>query len=97
MWIQVSNQMAISAPHSLRCEYDANPIGIDAPRPRLSWQLTTDRRGTRQTAYRILVADSLEILNSNKGNIWDSKRVTSNQSLLRPYQGPSLRSRQRLY
>jgi alpha-L-rhamnosidase len=59
--------------------------------------LTTDRRGACQTAYRILVADSLEILNSNKGNIWDSKRVTSNQSLLRPYQGPSLRSRQRLY
>ena len=66
--------------HSLRCEYQTNPIGIDIPRPRLSWQLSSERRGLQQTAYRILVADSQETLDQNLGNIWDSKRVASSAS-----------------
>ena len=27
------------APAELRCEYRSDPLGIDAPRPRLSWAL----------------------------------------------------------
>ena len=83
--------------HSLLCEYATDPIGLDVARPRLSWQLSGDRRGIAQTAYRLIVADSLEQLAANKGNIWDSKLVTSNESLLRHYKGPALQSRQRYY
>ena len=83
--------------HSLRCEYQTNPIGIDILRPRLSWQLFSERRGVQQTAYRILVADSQEALDKNIGNMWDSKRITSNASTLRPYKGANLQSRQRYY
>ena len=42
----------------LRCEYLVNPVGIDAPQPRLSWIIETDQRGWQQTAYQILVASS---------------------------------------
>ncbi len=42
----------------LRCEYQENPLGIDAVSPRLSWTPTSDRRGAGQKAYRILVASS---------------------------------------
>ena len=83
--------------HSLLCENATNPLGIDVVRPRLSWQLSGDHRGIAQTAYRIIVADSLEQLAANKGNIWDSKRVTSDKSLWRHYKGPDLQSRQRCY
>ncbi len=40
----------------LRCEYRANPLGIAAPQPRLSWRLEASERGPRQTAYRVLAA-----------------------------------------
>lgn len=44
---------------NLRCEYKINPIGIDvgidAMRPRLSWELHSDRCGVVQEACRIQV------------------------------------------
>ena len=46
----------------LRCEYLLDPLGIDERHPRLSWTIESDRRGARQTAYRILVASSSERL-----------------------------------
>ena len=73
----------------LRCEYAANPIGINAQRPRLSWKLASERRGSRQTAYQILVTMS-DML------VWDSGRVESDQSIHIPYGGPPLKSKQRL-
>jgi arylsulfatase A-like enzyme len=43
---------------NLTCEYLTNHIGIDETIPRLSWQLVSDQRGQKQTAYRLLVASS---------------------------------------
>ena len=40
----------------LRTEYKENPLGIDARKPRLSWQLVSSGRGVRQSAYEIRVA-----------------------------------------
>ena len=47
----------------LRCEYRVDPLGIDVANPRLSWILESGERAQRQSAYRILVADSAEALN----------------------------------
>ena len=73
----------------LRCEYAANPLGIDARRPRLSWKLASARRGARQTAYQILVTLGETL-------IWNSGRVESDQSIHIPYGGPALNNQQRL-
>jgi alpha-L-rhamnosidase len=81
---------------NLTCEYRTNPLGIDVLQPRLSWQLESDRRGTRQAAYRILVAASESALSSDS-MLWDSGKVTSNQSIHVPYGGPGLVSGQRAY
>ena len=81
----------------LRCEYQNDPIGIDSKRPRLSWQLTSTRRNMRQTAYRILVADDVAVLEQNKGNVWDSKRVTSGQSNQIRFDGEELTSGKRYF
>ena len=77
----------------LRCEYLADPLGIDECAPRLSWQLESDRRGARQTAYRILVASSAERLAADEGDRWDSGRVESAQTTHVVYAGSPLRSR----
>ena len=65
---------------NLTCEYRTNPLGIDVLRPRLSWQLESNQRGTRQTAYRIRTAGSMSTLSGNEA-LWDSGKVSSSQSI----------------
>jgi alpha-L-rhamnosidase len=74
---------------NLRCEYRENPIGIDILCPRLSWQLKSRKRGTRQTAYQIIAESANEI-------IWDTGKVNSSQSIHVAYDGPYLGSAQRV-
>ena len=78
------------------CEYRTNPLGIDVLQPRLGWQLESDQRGSRQAAYRILVAESQSALSANDA-LWDSGRLASDQSILVTYSGPKLVSGQRVY
>ena len=81
----------------LRCEYRSNPVGMDVREPRLSWVLQSDRRGERQTAYRVLVADSLSALRRNLGTEWDSGKVSSDQTIHVVYAGKPLVSRGRYF
>ena len=53
---------------NLRCEYLKDPLGMEATRPRLSWIITSDHRGQRQTAYQVLVASSEALLKRGKGD-----------------------------
>lgn len=64
-------------PGHLRCEYQVNPLGIDEVRPRLSWELTSKRRGERQSAYQVRVATSRAALAAGRADLWDSGRVAS--------------------
>ncbi|SMC79896.1 family 78 glycoside hydrolase catalytic domain [Cellulophaga tyrosinoxydans] len=84
---------------NLRCEYRTNPLGIDNTSPRLSWKLLENNqtRGQKQTAFQVLVASSLEELESNNGDVWDSGKVESNQSVNNVYQGAELESAQQYF
>lgn len=84
---------AALTPVQLRCEYLENPLGIDVPQPRLSWQVVSDQRGQRQTAYQILVAGSRDALDAGKGDLWDTGKVASPETIQIPYQGTALASR----
>ena len=81
----------------LRCEYLDNPLGIDVTSPRLSWKVVSGKRGDCQTAYRILVASSAELLKKDRGDLWDSGRVPSDRSIQVEYAGKPLESRMRCY
>lgn len=74
-----------------------NPEGIDEINPKLSWEISGDRRGIIQTAYRILAASSPEKLSANEGDLWDSGKVLSGSSIHVPYIGAPLKSRMRCY
>lgn len=67
-----------------------NPRGIDAAKPVFNWQLSLNKPHVHQTAYRILVADNPALLERDKGNIWDSKKVISDESIQIPYAGKTL-------
>ncbi|MCL4266322.1 MAG: family 78 glycoside hydrolase catalytic domain [Anaerolineae bacterium] len=82
---------------NLTCEYHINPLGIDVLQPRLSWQMQSEQRGMRQTAYQILVARSEDSLANGRTPLWDSGKVETDQSIHVPYQGPALASGQRVY
>ncbi len=76
----------------LRCEYLVNPIGIDQPKPRLTWRLTSQQRGAYQGAYRILVATSPKKLADGQADLWDSKKVASRETVNIVYEGIPLAS-----
>lgn len=94
--LSVASGTALHVEH-LRCEQMREPQGIDLSSPRLSWQLTGEGRGQVQTAYRILVASTRELLDQYQGDLWDSGRVETDRSLLVKYQGRTLSSHQRCY
>ncbi len=82
---------------NLRCEFMENPIGIDVEKPSLSWEIEADARGIKQTGYHILVASSLEKLNANEGDLWDSGLIRSDLSTNVLFDGIPLDSRTTCY
>lgn len=85
---------AALVPANLQCEYLVNPLGIDALQPRLTWQVQSDERDQRQTAYQILVASDALSLDQNVGDLWDSGKISRNQTINVEYEGKPLVSRQ---
>jgi alpha-L-rhamnosidase len=81
----------------LQCEYQENPLGIEQEHPRFSWELLSGQRGVVQTAYHILVADNPALLRQHTGNIWDSEKQSSSQSIQVAFQGRSLRAAKTYY
>ncbi|MET7368107.1 alpha-L-rhamnosidase [Streptomyces sp. NPDC005566] len=74
-------------------EYVRHPLGLDTPRPRLSWPIASEVPGRTQTAYQVRVATAPERL--GKPDVWDSGKVESDRSVLVPYAGPEPVSRTR--
>src|ERR1051325_7149412 len=83
---------AILTVGDLRCENRPSPRGVDAAEPRLSWRLNAGARNVKQTAYQILVASTEARLKADHGDLWDSGKVDSDQSIQLPYAGAPLAS-----
>ena len=105
---QCPNSPASVQPQLLRCEYLENPLGLDVPKPRLGWVISNLKseisnlkspppRGQVQSAYRILVASTPELLEQDTGDLWDSGRVSSDCSTFIEYAGKELCSRMFCY
>ncbi|MBV8115281.1 MAG: family 78 glycoside hydrolase catalytic domain, partial [Silvibacterium sp.] len=95
--IAVSAAENLEKPINLKCDALTTPIGLDTPQPQLSWQLQDDRFGAKQTAYQIEVATTSDLLLTDKADVWDSGRVTSDKSIGVAYAGPSLKAEQRYF
>ena len=95
-----SSLLAEVTPTDLRCEYRQNPMGIDIPSPRLSWVVSSSdakARGVMQSAYRVIVASSKERLARDGGDLWDTGRVESSQSIHVAYSGKPVTSGTRAF
>ena len=76
----------------LRCEYLTNPIGIETISPRLSWKMKSNRQGTSQSAYHIMVASDEALLQQNLPDLWDSGIQKSGNSTQIEYKGKTLQA-----
>ncbi|HSZ56624.1 MAG TPA: family 78 glycoside hydrolase catalytic domain [Tepidisphaeraceae bacterium] len=84
-------------PANLRCEHLVDPVGVDLKNPRLSWIVESGERNQRQSAYQILVASSEADLQQDRGNLWDSGKIQSNQTIDIVYAGKPLTVDQRCF
>ena len=84
-------------PYGLTTEQLSEPLGLDEPRPRLSWKLRSARHGAAQSAYRITAALRAADLDESDRLIWDSGRRAGNDTLLVTWDGPALQSATRYH
>ena len=87
-----ATHVAAAQPAHLQCEQLNDPQGIDARRPRLSWQITGNEKDLRQTAWQLLVASSPELLARDKGDLWSTPKMPGDQSRMIVYAGLPLKS-----
>lgn len=81
----------------LRCEYGDNPIAIQTATPRFSWELESRLRGQKQSAYQIIVSGSKAEVQAGRGELWDSGKIPSSETMHIPYAGIPLVSGQRCF
>ncbi len=86
------NEEIIIKVASQNCENRINPLGIDVLNPHLGWELLSTHRGKKQSAYQILVSDSEGALSNDDGNLWDTEKINSDQSIQIKYKGKKLSS-----
>ena len=94
LFLLVSVRVAGQSVEDTRCERLASPDGIDLAHPRLSWRLNGQGNGLRQVAWQVIVASSREKLRADKGDLWNSGKVSGDRCVLVPYAGKALQSRE---
>lgn len=75
---------------NLKCEYLINPIGIDSPQPRLTWQMSDSREGAAQKSWQIIVTSQENLISSDEKIVWNSEKINSSENLVK-YTGPALK------
>jgi alpha-L-rhamnosidase len=80
----------------LKTESLTNPVGLDVMQPHFSWELVSDKRNVLQNAYEIKLSDDKSSLTKSKV-LWQTGKISSEQSILVAYQGPSLIAGKRYY
>ncbi len=90
---QASSSEATIHPVSLLCADQENPLAVSHSELDLSWKLRAadpSMRGLAQTAYQVLVSSSKEELAADRGNLWNTEKVTSSDTRNVTYAGQPL-------
>jgi len=81
-------------PTDLTCEWMSDPRVVDVAQPHLAWinEAPKGAKNEIQSAYQILVASSEDLLVEGKADLWDSGKISSDQSTMVAYAGKPLAS-----
>lgn len=80
----------------LKADHETDPTGIDRI-PQLSWEVSGNYEGVYQSAYRVMIASSPELLSEDVADIHDSGKVMSAKSTAVTFPDIPFRSRTRYY
>jgi len=97
IWMAFIPSVFAQSPVNLTLDYQKEPLGIDNPTPGFSWVSGNQKRGAVQSAYRILVSSSEENIQQGIGDIWDTRKVQSDEQIQIIYQGEPLKSSTRYF
>jgi alpha-L-rhamnosidase len=84
----------------LTCEYRTDPPGLGEIKPRLGWKLQASDpvlRRLHQSAYQVIVSSTPEALAADRGDVWDTGKVSSAQANNIVFAGMPLVSRAAYY
>lgn len=84
-------------PNGLLVDLLSEPLGIESDTPGFSWIVNDLTQNEYQVAYQILVASSLDVLNTDEADVWDSGKVASSESSNVVYGGQKLEPRSVYY
>ncbi|MCP4310118.1 MAG: family 78 glycoside hydrolase catalytic domain [Bacteroidetes bacterium] len=82
---------------SLKTDYKTDPLGMDNPRPALSWIISSEAVNSMQDSYKVRAALSEKDVAKGKNLLWESGMVSSSKSVHVKYEGPPLKSFQRIF
>lgn len=82
---------------ALKTNAEENPLGFGGDAVNFTWQMISTVRGQKQTAYRVGVSTTEEKLKAEQYDVWDSGKVTSDQSSMIDYGGNALADATRYY
>ena len=77
------------------CSFE-EPLGVDIT-PAFSWTVTGTGWGEKQTAYRIVLSTTEQKAAAGTGDVWDSGKVASDETVDIAYGGKALASRTAYY
>lgn len=79
------------------CNHFEQPMGVETQHPEFNWFVQSDSADNKQSGYQILVADDINLIKTDSGNIWNSGRVNSGKSINVKYIGAELASGKKYY
>lgn len=81
----------------LKTENLSSPAFTDSRNPRFCWHTEGDEYNIKQKDYRIIVSSDKEKISSNNGDMWDSGKIESDDSVYIIYKGKTLESTKTYY
>lgn len=98
MLFNVSCQLPVkNSVKDMLVEYLNDPLGVDTEKPRFSWKIASQDREVKQVAYQIIVSEHKKDIKKRKGTVWDSGKITGDESVNIDYMGIPLESNKTYY
>ena len=88
--------VAPNTPYNLRCFDKVNPIGT-SDHPYFGWYINNSDKNELQTAFQLIVSSSLENLDKENGDIWNSGKVNSSKQNYVYHEGKQLAAATQYY
>jgi len=82
---------------SVTCNSKVNPTVVESEQPVFSWVVKAQGYNKSQSAYQVLVASTLDKLDENNADLWNSGKIADSKSVYVKYAGNKLNAIQTYY